>query len=412
MHSLSEGAIELPLSHVSVRVAWHDTDWTGRVCASPETNHACTILKNVKEKKDPVAEAQVAGRPWHEIDAPPPCVSERAGFMRPKTFTYERTHRYAWNKNGAHAHFAPTPQRMPPYSLEVTPFRWVMVDEYRRYTEQWGISLDEGLEDRARELMKFTSGWIQDKRNQLALLDSFFSALQPRKSLVLLYAKDVPLVEERTPGERYLIGAGFVTGVDPVVEWEYSRPGELSSVMWERGVAHSIRPTFEDGFLLPYHRLLEDPALHGTDLESFVAHAPCEHFDEFFYVSELVTHDGAIAALTELARVVDLLPGVVSGPWDRVRAWLTDRLTDAWHARGPYPGMGPMLAAAGIDRGALLARSVLDGLPEGGADPWPELERVVAGNRGGLVGRTSRKAFGLLLADKARYRQRWAEEAC
>ena len=118
-----------------------------------------------------------------------------------------------------------------------------------------------------------------------------------------------------------------------------------------------------------------------------------------------MTHDGAIAALTELARVVDLLPGVVSGPWDRVRAWLTDRLTDAWNARGPYPGMGPMLAAAGIDRGALLARSVLDGLPEGGADPWPELERVVAENRGGLVGRTSRKAFELLLTDKARYRQ-------
>jgi hypothetical protein len=405
MHSLSEGAIKLPLSHVSVRVAWHDTDWTGRVCASPETNHACTILKSVKENKDPVAEAQVAGRPWTEIDALPPCVAERAGFMRTRAFTHERIHRYAWNKKGAHTHFAPTPQRMAPYSLEVTPFRWVMVDEYRRYTEQWGIKLDEGLEDRARKLMKFTSGWIQDKRNQLALLDSFFSALQPRKSLVLLYAKDVPLVEERTPGERYLIGAGFVNGVDPVVEWEYSRPGELQSVMWERGVTHSIRPTFEDGFLLPYHRLLEDPALQGADLESFVAHAPREHFDEFSYVSELVTHDGAIAALTELARVVDLLPGVVKGPWDRVRAWLSDRLSDAWHARGPYPGMGPMLAAAGIDRGALLAHSVLDGLPEGGPDPWPELERAVAENRGGFVGRTSRKAFELLVSDEARYRQ-------
>jgi hypothetical protein len=294
---------------------------------------------------------------------------------------------------------------MPSYSLEVTPFRWVMVDENRRYTEQWGIKVDEALEDRARKLMKFTSAWVQDKRNQLALLDSFFSALQTRKSLVLLYAKDVPLIEERKPGERYLIGAGLVNGVDPVVEWDYSGPGELHSVMWERGVSHSIRPTFEDGFLLPYHQLIKDPALQGTDLEPFVAHAPREHFDEFSYVSELVTHDGAIAALTELARVVDLLPGVVSGPWGRVQVWLSDRLNDVWHARGPYPGMGPMLAAAGIDRGALLAHSVLGALPEGGVDPWQELERAIAENRGGLVGRTSRKAFELLVADEARYRQ-------
>src|SRR5262245_48461026 len=105
-----------------------------------------------------------------------------------------------------------------------------MVGEYRRYAEQWGIRLDESLEDRARKLMKFTSGWVQDKRNQLALLDSFFSALRPRKSLVLLYAKDVPLVEERKPGERYLIGAGLVNGVDPVVEWEYSRPGDSTQL--------------------------------------------------------------------------------------------------------------------------------------------------------------------------------------
>ena len=229
---------------------------------------------------------------------------------------------------------------MPPYSLEVTPFRWVMVDENRRYTEQWGIKVDEALEDRAQKLMKFTSAWVQDKRNQLALLDSFFSALRPRKSLVLLYAKDVPLVEERKPGERYLIGAGFVDGVDPVVEWDYSssRRAPLGHVGARSGPLHPA--SFEDGFLLPYHQLINDPALQGADLEPFVAHAPSEHFDEFSYVSELVTHDGAIAALTELARVVDLLPGIVSGPWDRVQVWLSDRLERRLARPRPLSGYG------------------------------------------------------------------------
>lgn len=402
---VSDGAVELPMSHVSVRVAWHDTDWTGRVCASPGANHCCTILKNVKEKKDPVSEEQVAGRPWTEVDDLPPCVNERAGFMRTKPFTQERTHNYAWNTNGAHAHFAPTTQRMPPYSLEVTPFRWVMLKEYERYATPWGIRVDMGLEERAHALMPFDEDtWIQDHRNHLALLDSFFSALRPRQSLVFLYAKDIPLVEEREPGERYLIGAGFVESVDPAVEWSYSEDGPLRSIMWERGVAHSIRPAFTDGFLLPYQQLIADPALQGKDLDPFVARSPGAHFDEFSYVSELVTHDGAIAALTELARVVELLPGVADGPWEHVGDWIAERLGEAWQARGPYPGMGPMLTAAGLNRGVLLARRVLDELPVG-ESPWVALENAVEQNLDGLVGRVSRKAWQRLIADAERYRQ-------
>src|SRR4051812_1072776 len=409
MPNLSSGAVEIPMSHVSVRVAWHDTDWTGRVCTSPATNHSCLVLKNVKEKKRPLAEQEVAGTAWADIeetDDLPPCVNERAGFMRSRTFTHKRTHNYAWNKRGPHGHFAPTLQRMPPYSLEVTPFRWVMRAELERYATPWGIAHDDAVEEHIFGLMTHDDAtWVQDKGNQEALLDSFFSALRPQQSLIFIYAKDVPLVEEREPGERYLIGVGFVDGVDSAVEWEYSEPGPVSSIMWERGVAHSIRSGFPDGFLLPYHELLASPALQGEDLDQFVARTPRDHFDEFSYVSELVTHDGAIAALTELARVVDLLPGVVEGPWTDVANWLADRLSDAWQARGAYPGLGPMLAAAGLERGPLLARRVLDNLHEGVSNPWPELEKAVPANLDRLVGRVARKAFAQLIADEARYRQ-------
>jgi hypothetical protein len=49
--------------------------------------------------------------------------------------------------------------------------------------------------------------------------------------------------------------------------------------------------------------------------------------DEFSYASELVGHDGAITALTELARVLDLLPGVLDGPWDRASTSLLPDFT-------------------------------------------------------------------------------------
>ena len=169
-------------------------------------------------------------------------------------------------------------------------------------------------------------------------------------------------------------------------------------------VAHSIRDDARNGFLLPYQQLLAE-APQGLDLAPFVARAPGEHFDEFSYGSELVSHDGTIAALTELARVVELLPDVVDGPWDAVGIWIGERLADAWHARGPYPGMGPLLAAAGLERGPVLARRVLDNLPAGVTNPWPELENVIAQDRYGLVGRKARKAWERVKADADRYRQ-------
>lgn len=405
--TLSPGALQLPTSHVSVRVPWHDTDWTGRVCRAPGQNHACTVLKNIKERKLYELEEEDAGRPWDELDEDrvPPCVLERAGFMRQSTFSLTREHAYAWNKQGAHAHFAPTTQHMPPYSLEVTPYRWMMREDSGLYADTWGIRLDEALETNAEERMRFSSNWIQDHRNQLALLDSFFSALQPRKSLVLLYAKDVPLVEQPLPGERFLIGAGFVDEIRPVVEWDYTGSGPLRSVMWERSVLHSIRPSFTDGFLLPYQQLLSDPNLQGQDLGPFLARSPSDQFDEFSYVSELVSHDGAIAALTEFARVLDLLPGVVPGPWEAASDWVADRLADAWHARGPYPGLGPMLVAAGLDRGPVIAHRVLDELPEDVVDPWPALEDAIAGDWARLIGRMARKAWTKLRDDPERYEQ-------
>jgi hypothetical protein len=406
MSSLSPGAVELPLHHLSVRVPWNDLDWTGRVCAVPGANHACSVLPSIKDNKNTTVEEGLAGRPWQELEQPdlPPCVSERGGFMRGETFRYARTHPYKQRKSSSHAHFGPTIQRMPKYSVEAIPFRWMRRDSYERYSRPWGIELDYSLETAADAVMSYKSGWIQDHRNQLAMLDSFFSALQKRKSLVLLYVKDLPLVEEPQAGERFLVGAGLVDSVDPSVEWEYTEKGPIRSVLWERGVAHSIRPSFTDGFLLPYQQLLSDPAFQQLDLAEYVARTPVDHYDEFSYASELVSHDGAIAALAELARVVDLIADKVDGPWDQVAAWIRDRLGEAWHARGPYPGLGPMLAAAGLERGPLLARRVLDTLDDG-ADPWPAVSSAISSNLEGLVGRTARKAWEQLLIDAPRYQQ-------
>ncbi len=413
MTSLANGAVELPAAHLSARVAWHDTDWTGRVCAAPGENHSCAVLQRVKKEKNVDAEEEDAGKPWGELsrDRVPPCLFERAGFMRPKSHSIIREHAYAGDWTKSHAHFAETAHHMPAYSVEATPFRWVMRAEAPEIARTWGIGYDPELEARADEFIETSkpTTWMQDHRNQLALLDSFFSGVVPGSSLVFLYAKDVPLLEDREPGARALLGVGRVTEVQPSVEWEYEGSGPVRSILWERGVTHSIRPSFEDGFLLPYHQLLANPALRGEDLSPFVALAPADHFDEFSYVTERVGEDAALAALADLARVVNLLPGVIDGPWDRIATWLADRLADTWEARGAYPGLGSALAGAGLDRGPVIAYRVLESMDDPAGDPWPVLERAItdaAQNNGpaaGLLGRTSRKMWERISQTPSRY---------
>ncbi|MCX4239715.1 AAA family ATPase [Paraliomyxa miuraensis] len=412
---LAPGAVQLPLSHLSVRIPWHDTDWTGRVCASPAVNHACTVLANVLESKDADDEESLAGLAWTDIEDRkrlPPCIGERGGFMRPSPFEYYREHAYAkgWKPPRSHRHFASTVTRMPAYSLEAVPYRWMTRDECQRYADAWGIEWDPALEEHADQLMSWDrpTGWLQDHRNQLAFLDTFFSAIEADRSLVFLYVKDLPLLEERLPGTRVLVGAARVREVGPWQEWSYKTSMErpLRSVLWERPVHHSIRPDFADGFLLPYQALLRSPKLHGQDLSRFVAFASGDYFEEFSYVTAHVSHDGAIAALLDLARVVDLLPGLVDGPWNAVAKWISDRMADAWKLRGPYPGLGSALTAAGIERGALVAHRVIASLDDPASNPWPALdtaiERPEQGPAAGLVKRVGKKCWTRLQKDQTR----------
>ena len=209
--------------------------------------------------------------------------------MRPKPFSLSRDHAYARFNSPSHGHFDTTTQRMPAYSLEATPFRWVMRGaDGDPACPTWGIEIDDALEERADALMEFESDWIQDHENQLALLDSFFSSLHARKSLVFLYAKDVPLLEERAPGARILVGAGFVDEVRPVVEWNYKADGPLRSIMWERAVLHSIRPSFPGRVPASVPAALGESRAPGRRPAAVRRLAPGEHFDDFSYVTELV----------------------------------------------------------------------------------------------------------------------------
>lgn len=392
MSALASGARRLPLHHVTIRVPWHDSGWTGHVCAHPLGNTSCLILPRIGEgRRDEIETDQALKR----FDAPditlPPCAGERASFMASFPLVRTLTHPYKEIYPETHGHFAPTRFVQPKYSSACVPFRWMLRENVEGNAKKGEVGIAEKLQlgwapDREPDIRnrrgeEKETDWVQERENQLAMLDTFFGALRPNESLCFFYAKRTPLSEQ---SRRVIVGIGRVLSIGDATEYSYQTENPpLRCVLWERNVGHSIRPGFADGFLFPYWQALELAEREGIDPEEFIAFAPDEQFDAYSYGSELLTHDGAVASLVACAAALHRIRGRIEGPWEQALAWIDTQLNRLWTARGAFPGLGSALSAFGYEwgfkHGSLLAYE-LELLCErnGGGDPWTFVDAVMA----------------------------------
>jgi hypothetical protein len=369
-------AMDYPLRHVSIRVPWHDTGWDGRVCVAPRLNGACLKLKRIAESRDDAAEESVAGQRFDELPQArwPACVPERVGFMAPFEYVRNANHPYNRGPDSSHGHFKETPLRHPPYSAPAVPFAWML----REAMETLAAEHELDVQAEREPDLGFKTQWIQDHANQTALSDCFAAHLKPERSLCFFYCKQVPFVED-SAGGRILIGVGRVLHVGPAQEYGYTTTnlkGKLRSMLWERMIQHSIRPSFKDGFLLPYHtaiaRAAEDSEFDPAEIAAF---SPADRLLEFSHASQLVSHDGAIASLLACAESLRRANGVLPGPWDGCLQWIDARLGELWKVRGPCPGLAAALSAFGLESGTFVARAITEKAGEN-ADPWPLVDAM------------------------------------
>lgn len=196
-------ARQLPVQHLSIRLPRHDTGWAGTVCQAPSKNTWCMVLKRIREERDDAAENANAGCQWSELDPKslPACLSERGAALNPKAYTIRSRHPFAKSSEQTHGHFAENAFRLPPYSVQAIPFRWTRKDDAQAIADTLALPFDV---DREPELA-FKTVWVNDFVNQQIMLDTFFGALQPEKSLVFLYVKRTPLADDP---RRVLVGVG------------------------------------------------------------------------------------------------------------------------------------------------------------------------------------------------------------
>ena len=369
-----QGARQLPLRHISIRVPWNDTGWSGVVCKKPAENISCLILRRIRASRDDAKETQIAGKSWEDLSQEqlPACMGERGQFMAPYDITRVINHPYSVFSK-AHKHLRPTPYRYASNSASAVPYDWMLRKTAEEKIKCLGLGYQPELEARVDDLMGYETNWIQEKENQLSLLDTFFSAIQPEKSLVFFYAKRTPLVDDAS---RVLIGVGWVTHVGKPIEYNYEGDGDLRSVIWERNIQHSVKPDLKEGVLLPYHQVLEYLDEHPEeDPRKYIALVPDDQFWSFSFGSEHVTNDGAIGALLACAKALQNIRKILdSKVWDRALEWIDARINELWGMRGPCPGLGSALTAFGVEHGSLVAYEIermLDAKPEtAGTDPW------------------------------------------
>jgi AAA domain-containing protein/UvrD-like helicase family protein len=392
MSAFASGARRLPAHHVTIRVPWHDNGWTGNVCTRPLDNTSCLVLPRIGEGRRDEVETRCAGKRLDELAAGdlPPCAGERVSFMAPFPLARTMTHPYTEIYPATHGHFAPTRFVQPEYSAACVPFRWMLRENVEGNAKNGEIGIAQRLQlgwvpDREPDIRnrggkEVETDWVQERENQLAMLDTFFGALRPEESLCFFYAKRTPLSEQ---SRRVIVGVGRVLSVGEATEYAYKTQNPpLRCVLWERNVGHSVRPGFVDGFLFPYQETLALAEREGVDPEEFVAFAPDEHFDAYSYGSELLTHDGAVASLVECGAALHRIRSRIEGPWDQALAWIDSQLNRLWKARGAFPGLGSALSAFGYEwgfqQGSLLAYEI-ELLHErtGGGDPWGLVDAIM-----------------------------------
>ena len=197
-----------PLQHLTIRVAWHDSQWNGTICSLPSANSFCACLPRIRESKTD-AEDKLAGRIFDSLSPAelPPCKAESGFFMSPKPWMREFDHPYRQLKNCAetHGHLKKRSLTVPAFTAFAVPFNWMLRRNQKRIEERLTEKLTED------EKPPFPSPWVFGRKRQDAILDLVYDGLTPEKSLAIFYTKEGHPLGEGI--RRLVVGIGLIAKV-------------------------------------------------------------------------------------------------------------------------------------------------------------------------------------------------------
>ncbi|MEI6901200.1 MAG: hypothetical protein WCL00_15090, partial [Bacteroidota bacterium] len=327
---------DMPLSHVTLRVAWHDNKWNGSICDHPENNTYCNgfnslLSERIRKRKDEHMDQEIAnhGKFLSEIDYVPPC------FWSVNLFGND--HIKVLHDNPAAPKLIPIADDLPPNSILTWPFS---ISFTRTKKEQ-------------------TESGAYPKNLEEVRIPRFSAKVHEGKSIAFMYAKfSNPITEEE---QQYLvIGAGIITNKERASDIKHFGPKSEIEEIKKRpksqfkyrnfpSINWAMRFSF-DGYStvrMPYHEYLaeaeklDDEAKDGFLNKIKVSITEPELEWCFKYVAMDIGDDEAIYILTKMRKALITCKddGVVPRKEMTGMIEKVDGLLEmAWGMRSYFPG--------------------------------------------------------------------------
>jgi ATP-dependent exoDNAse (exonuclease V) alpha subunit len=347
------------VQHFSTRIPWKDNDYTGRIDNNPKYNVAAQVIPNIASTRDLEFEETNKGKSYAHVGSVrmQSWITENAAFMSDTKLELKMNHPYK-KGNAKFKHFEETTFEMDSYSFLLRPFSWTLKNNANEKQKYYNFYFDL---EKTEQMLSWPSSWVSHGESQKAIFDYFFSGINPHKSLIFPYYKQVPFIEDN---RRVIAGIGNIVSNVEIHEYESDGSSDEKNYIWETNAAHSIRIDGKDGFLMPYLEISEYVKKHPDfDVSSVTIFEPAGFRAEFSYAAEWVSYDAAIDVLNQakiaLKNIAKLKLNEANHEWVNVQLeYVDNQLKSVWNQRGIFPGLGSILSAFGVRYGFDVAHHV------------------------------------------------------
>ena len=345
-------------THLSARIAWHDSSWNGSVCRQPSCNTSCIVHDYIRDARDDKREDDDAGRPFSELDGYlPPCTYEASTYA---PIGYAIEHSDPVEGRGLPS----CSDKVEPFSTFTTPYRWMREENFADICQAEGLAIRSSANGK-------TYGWVTEDDRQQALLKAFWGKVERHRSLIFYYTKGGNPVDDET--NRLIVGVGRIADVG-LMNFFGPHPKQKGQFpVWARSVTQAWPA---EGVRIPYQDYLD----RGLDPQAIICMPPSDQQFRFSYVAEHLTDGIAAMTLDRIVRSIEKVSehGLLEGfDCEGALGWLSRALDEVWAGRGAFPGIGSLLRALGCEQGIHFQYAVLSKIERQGDNPWQHTRAIL-----------------------------------
>lgn len=329
--------------HLTVRMAWHDNNWDGKVCQNPSANTYCTgahslLSGRIEKRKDLDLEEKHKGQlvsQHFEAKNVPPCYWSINAFGS-KSFNVEHAHGFAHIKQRI-------PELVKPYSVFTWPFKLSFVHSNRNKALHGNYPPD-----------------LEQKVN------AFINGFTPKKSIIFFYANyDNPVSADEM--KYLLLGASVISELPEPKYFSFSDE-ELSEIKkpkikrnGKKDISMKNFPTMnwaiqfthnpDKSVLLPYKEYVkhvdDNPEEESLLNDMKVVIEEESLVSSFKYVAMDIDDDKCLYLLYKLRKSIlkiqDHNQSVVNNDLEMELERISEMIKMTWENRGIYPSLNKVL---------------------------------------------------------------------